>query len=65
MQLVSFNDLQLPGADLGDSGGGLRSLIAAIGEDALEEGEEATCALIENEPRAIAILHVGRMDDDV
>ena len=48
MQLVAFDDLRLPGAGLGDGGGGLRSLIAAIGEDALDEGEEATRALTEN-----------------
>ena len=65
MQLVAFDDLQLPGAGLGDGGGGLRSLIAAIGEDALDEREEAACAAIENERRAVAILYIGRMDDDV
>jgi hypothetical protein len=34
-------------------------------EDALNEREEAARMAIENEPRAVAILHVGRMDDDV
>ena len=39
MRLVAFDDLQLPGADLGDGGGRLGSLIASIGEDPLDEGE--------------------------
>ena len=43
----------------------LWSLIAGIGEDALDEGKEAARASIEHQPRAIAILHVGGMDDDV
>lgn len=65
MQLVALDDLQLPSAGLGDGRGGLRSLIAGIGEDALDKGKEATGAPVENERRAIAILHIGRMDDDV
>lgn len=65
MQLVTFDDLQLPGASLGNSCDSPRSLIAAIGEDALDEGEEATRAAIEDQPGAIAILDVGRVDDDV
>lgn len=65
MQLVTLDDLQDPGAGLGDGCGQCRSLVAGIGEDALDEGEEAARAPVEDEPRAIAILHVGRMDDDV
>ncbi len=65
MQLVALDDLQRPGAGLGDGGGGLGSLIAGIGEDALDEGEEAARALIEDQSRAVAILHIGGMDDDV
>jgi hypothetical protein len=65
MQLVALDDLDLPGAGLGNGRGCLRSLVAGIGEDALDEREEATRALVKHEPRAVAILHVGRMDDDV
>jgi len=65
MQLVALDDLQGPGAGLGNGGGQRRSLVAGVGEDALDEGEEAARAPIEDEPRAIAILHIGRMDDDV
>ena len=65
MELVAFDDLEFPSAGLGDGRGGLRSLIAGIGEDALDKGKEAAGAPVENERRAIAILNVGRMDDDV
>ena len=65
MELVALDDLNLPGAGLGDGDSCFRSLITGIGEDALDKGEEAARAPIENEPGAIAILHVGRMDDDV
>jgi len=41
------------------------SLIPGIGEDALDEREEAARALIEHQPRAVAILHIGGMHDDV
>lgn len=39
MQLVALDDLQLPGARLGDGSSGFRSLVAGIGEDALDERE--------------------------
>ena len=64
MQFVTLDDLQGPGAGLGDGGGQRRSLVAGVGKDALDEGEEAARAPIEDEPCAIAILHIGRMDDD-
>ena len=65
MQLVALDDLQRPGAGVCDRRGDPPSLIAGIGEDALDEGEEAARALVEDKPRAVAILHIGRMDDDV
>ena len=65
MRLVAFDDLQLPGASLGDGSGRLGSLIASIGEDALDEGEKASGAPIEDQSGAVAILQIGAMDDDV
>ena len=65
MRLVAFDDLQLPGASLGDGGGRLGSLIASIGEDPLDEGEQASGAPIKDQPGAVAILHIGAMDNDV
>ena len=65
MQLISPDDLQRPSSGLCDGCGQLRSLVAGIGEDALDEGEEAARAPIKDKPSAIAILHVGRVDDDI
>ena len=65
VELVSLDDLQSPGSCLGDRCGCLRSLVAGISEDAFDEGEEAARALIENELRPVAILHIGRVDNDV
>jgi hypothetical protein len=39
MRLVAFDDLQLPAAGFGDGCSRLGSLIASIGEDALDERE--------------------------
>ena len=64
MRVAALDDLQLPGAGPGHGGGQLRSLIAAIGVDALDEGEGAA-ALVQQHHCAVAILHAGRMDDDV
>lgn len=64
MQLVTLDDLQSPGTGLGDVCGERRSLIGGIGEDAFNEGEAAARAPIKDESRAVAVLHIGRMDDD-
>ena len=65
MWLVAFDDLQLPATDLGNGCGRLGSLIASIGEDALDKGEQASGAPIEDQPGAVAILQISAMDDDV
>jgi hypothetical protein len=65
MRLVSFDDLQLPGAGLGDGSGRFGSLIAGIGEDALDKREQASGAPIEDQPGAVAILQIGAVDDNV
>ena len=61
--VAAFDDLDLPAAGLGDGRGHLRSLIAGIGEDALDEGEQAP-RRTEQVAGAVAILNVGGMDDD-
>src|SRR5207237_8768534 len=63
--LVGLADLEHP--TTGPSCGlrGARSLIAGIGKDALDEGEEAAGAPIENQARPVAFLNVGGMNDDV
>jgi hypothetical protein len=65
MQFVALDDLDRPGSGLCQRRRQLRPLIVGIGEDAFDEGEAAACAAIEDQQRAIAILHVGRVDDDV
>src|SRR5438067_9091626 len=65
VQLVALDDLQYPTTGAGSRSRGARSLIAGIGEDARNEGEEAAGASIENQPRPIAVLNVGGMYDDV
>ena len=53
-------------AALADEKAWLRApLVPGISEDKLDEGEEAACAPIEDEQSAVAILHSGRVDDDV
>jgi len=65
VQLVALDDLEHPTAGVGCGLRGARSLIAGIGEDALDEGEEAAGAPIENQARPVAVLNVGGMNDDV
>jgi hypothetical protein len=65
MWLVAFDDLQLPATDLGNGCGRLGSLIASIGEDAFDEGEQTSGAPIKDQSGAVAILHIGGVDDDV
>lgn len=65
MQLAALDDLERPGAGLGDGRGERRALVTRVGEDALDEGEEAARADIEDKPCAIAVLHRGGVNDDV
>lgn len=65
MQRVALDDFQFPATRLGDDGRRLRSLIAGIGEDALDKGKQAAGAPVEHPSGAIAILDVGGMDDNV
>jgi hypothetical protein len=64
MQLCAFDDLQFPCAGLGDDRGHLRSLVAGIGKDDLYERKQ-TAGPAQQQIRAVAILHIGRMDHDV
>lgn len=65
MQLVALDDFNGPGSGRGDGARQLRSLIASVGEDPFDEWKQAACAPIKDEWSAIAILQVGRVDDDV
>ena len=59
------DDLDPPRADAGEAPREAGPAIAAIGEDALDEGEEASGAPVEHARRTVAIMDVGGVDDDV
>lgn len=63
MGVASLDDLQGPSAGLGDHLGHLGTLIAGVGKDALDKGKGSPRGA-QQLARAIAILHVGRVDGD-
>lgn len=65
MQFAALDDFDDPPAGAGSGVCDAWPLIAGIGEDAFDEGKEAARASIENQSRAVTILHVGGMNDDV
>ena len=65
VQFVALDDLEHPTTGAGSRSRSAGSLIAGIGKDARDEREEAAGASIENQPRPIAVLNVGGMNDDV
>ena len=65
VQFVALDDLDHPTPGVGSRSRDAWSLIAGIGEDALDEGEEAAGAPIENQPRPVAVLNIAGMNDDV
>ena len=65
MQFVALDDLDHPMAAAGSGSRDAWSLVAGIGEDALDEGEEMARAPAENQSRPVAVLNVSGMDDDV
>ena len=65
MQFIALDDLQRPVSGLCDNRCHLRCLIAGVGEDPFDKGEQTASAPIEDQPSAIAILQVGGVDDHV
>jgi len=63
MSLAAFDDFQGPTSRIGGRLCRLGPLVAGVGKDPLDEGE-AGSGLAQNLAQAIAILDVGRMDDD-
>lgn len=63
MRVTALDDLQGPATRVGDDLCHLRPLIAGIGEDALDEGEQAP-RRVEQVAGAVAILHIGGMNAD-
>jgi len=64
VQLAALDDLHDPAAGALCGERHARALIAGIGEDAHDEGKERTCALVENQTGAVAVLNVGGMNGD-
>ncbi len=62
MSIAALDDLQGPRAGPDDELGGLWSLVAGVGEDAFDE-REGSPRHAQNLARAIAILHIGGVDD--
>src|SRR5437762_9262265 len=65
VQFVALDDLDHPTPGAGSGSRDAWSLITGIGEDALDEGEEAAGTSIENQPRPVSVLNIAGMDDDV
>jgi len=63
MRVTALDDLQGPATCVGDDFRHLWSLIASIGEDTLDEGEQAP-RRTEQVAGAIAILHIGGFNAD-
>jgi len=63
VRVAALDDLQGPATCVGDDLGHLWSLIACIGEDTLDEGEQAPCHT-KQVAGAVAILHIGGLNAD-
>ncbi len=63
MRIRALDDFQLPAAGRGDGSGHYRSLVAAVGEDGLDEGERSA-RRAKQLASAVAVLHIGGMNDD-
>ena len=63
VRIGALDDFQLPAAGRGDGRRHPRALVAAVGDDGLDEGER-TARRSKQLAGAVAVLHVGGMDDD-
>ena len=63
MELAALDDLDRPSPGGGNRSGHARSLVAAIADDPLDEGEQAACTP-QRFVGAVTILDVGRVDED-
>ena len=53
-----------PPRDIGHGPAQLSAAVGAVGEDRLQEGKEPAGVAIEDQDGAVAVLYVGRVDDD-
>lgn len=65
VSLGALDDPERPSSGVGDRRCRLRALISGVGEDALDEREEAPRARVEDQSCAVSVLHIGRVDGDV
>ncbi len=63
MQIAALDDLQGPATCIGNNLGHFWPLIARIGEDALDEGEQSS-RRAEQFAGPVTILHIGGMNAD-
>ena len=63
MGIAALDDLQAPEAGFGDDFSHLRPLVAGVGKDAFDERKGSPRGA-QQVARAVAILHVGRVDGD-
>ena len=59
----AFDDLDFPRGGLHGSAQ-LFAAVGAVGEDRLQEGKQPASVAIQNQKGAVAVLYVGRVDDD-
>lgn len=64
VKIGALDDLEFPGAGLGHGIGRPLALVAAVGEDPLDEGEQAARSAQQRD-RTVAILDICGMDEDV
>jgi hypothetical protein len=62
VQFIALDDFDGPVAGLGSGRCDMRPAITRVGEDAQDEWEQSSRALVEDEARAVAILNAGRMN---
>ena len=60
----TIDDFEFPRTRSSSGPRRLWTAVAAVGEDAFNEGKEATRPLIKHQHNAVPILHVGRMNRD-
>ena len=64
MRVAALDDLEHPASGGGSGLGGFLRVVAGIGEDALDEGKQRPCALVEHQGCTVAILDIGGMNGD-
>lgn len=64
-KIEPLDDLHIPRPRFGDGFANARSLITAIGKDALDERKLSPGSPVEHQSGTVAVLYVGGMDDHI